>query len=300
MSYPRLARILLAFFALLRLSAAPLLRADEAKPAASPPPERYQAGPWEDDYGYRQAVRVGNTLYIAGCTGGGEMPAAIRTAYGKLRKTLEHYGLTFANVVKETVYTTKFDELKIHRAVRKEFYGTEFPASTWIQIDRLFNPDYVIEIETIAIIPDGAITTPVAHSAPAADAKTEITAQLTEFLLKNSDPEQHARFWADDLVYTSSGAKVITKADIMKDVRAGALAAQSNAGKPAEPEETFTAEDILVRAYGSDMAALTFRLVGHHPGGKTDYYRNCGTFLRRNGHWQAVTWQATKVPVETE
>lgn len=273
------------FVSLLMIAAALGARADEAKPAA-PKIERYQAGAWEDDYGYRQAVRVGHTLYIAGCTGGGEMPEAIRTAYGKLQQTLAHYGLTFANIAKETVYTTKFDELKQHRAVRKEFYGADFPASTWIQIDRLFNPAYVIEVETIAIIPDDA---------PAGDARSGITALLTGFLAQNNDPAQHERFWADDLVYTSSAGKVITKADIMKDVHAGAAAAKANAGKPAPPGETYAAEDVLVRPYG-EMAALTFRLVGHNPDGQTDYYRNSGTFVRRDGRWQAVTWQATKVP----
>ena len=260
---------------------------------AAPKPERYQAGPWEDDYGYRQAVRVGNTLYIAGCTGGGEMPAAIRTAYGKLQKTLEHYGLTFADIVKETVYTTKFDELKTHRAVRKEFYAGQFPASTWIQIDRLFNPDYVIEIETIAIIPDGAIPAPAANSAPATDAKAEITALLTEFLAKNSDPAQHTRFWAEDLVYTSSGADVFSKAKIIKEVSAAAAAAKE--AKEAGPAATYAAEDILVRPYGT-TAALTFRLVANFGDGKHTYFRNSGTFLYRNGQWQAVTWQATKIP----
>ena len=252
---------------------------------AAPKVERYQAGPWEDDYGYRQAVRVGHTLYIAGCTGGGEMPDAIRTAYGKIQKTLAHYGLTFANIVKETVYTTKFEELKLHRAVRKEFYGVDFPASTWIQIDRLFNPAYVIEVETIAIIPDGA-------AAPGVTA--EITALLTEFLAQNSDPAQHDRFWADDLIYTSSKAEVTTKAAIMKSIREAATA-KTGADKPATPSPTYGAEDTLVRTYG-DTAALTFRLVAHNPDGTTANYRNSGTFLYRDGRWQAVTWQATKMP----
>ena len=268
---------------LLALSLAPLHAG-----VATPKVERYQAGPWEDDYGYRQAVRVGHTLYIAGCTGGGEMPAAIRTAYGKLQQTLTHYGLTFANIVKETVYTTKFDELKQHRAVRKEFYGGDFPASTWIQIDRLFNPDYVIEVETIAIIPD----TDDAKAPSPDQTETDITALLTEFLAKNSDPAQHTRFWAEDLVYTSSGASVRTKSEIIQSF---ADAPKPEAGTPPAPRPTYAAEDVVIRPYGN-TAALTFRLVAHNPDGTTAYYRNSGTFLLRNGRWQAVTWQATKVP----
>jgi len=118
--------------------------------------DRYQVSNFEDDVGYRTAVRVGNTLYISGETGGGRMPDAIHEAYGSLRKTLAHYGLTFQHVVKETVYTTQIEALKEHRALRREFYGKEFPAATWVQIDRLFHPEYIIEVELIAVFPEGA------------------------------------------------------------------------------------------------------------------------------------------------
>jgi enamine deaminase RidA (YjgF/YER057c/UK114 family) len=276
-SSPRLARSLLAALGVLSLVS---LHAQPAGPRV----ERYQAGAWEDDYGYRQAVRVGNTLYIAGCTGGGAMPDAIRTAYTKLKATLDHYGLTFADVVKETIYTTKFEELKANRVVRREFYAGTFPASTWIQIDQLFAPDYCIEVETIAIIPDGA-------TVAATDPKGEITALLTEFLAKNSDPAQHARFWADDLVYTSSRAEVFGKAHIMQDM----APAKPAASKPPEPDSTYSAEDIIIRPYGT-AATLTFRLVEHEPDGHLQYYRNSGTLLFRHGQWQVVTWQATKEP----
>jgi hypothetical protein len=47
------------------------------------------------------------------------------------------------------------------------------------------------------------------------------------------------------------------------------------------------------------MAVVNFRLIAHNTeGGKptTAYYRNTGTFLKRNSKWEAVAWQATKVP----
>ena len=118
-----------------------------------------------------------------------------------------------------------------------------------------------------------------------------ITSMLQEFLARNADREQHDRFWADDLVYTGSGAAVRTKAEIMKNFDED----KNAAGKPKEPAATYSAEDIVVRPYGS-TAALTFRLVAHNPDGTTNYYRNSGTLLQRKGRWQVVTWQATKVP----
>jgi len=126
--------------------------------------------------------------------------------------------------------------------------------------------------------------------------RTEITAMLTRFLTPavNSNPASHDRFWADDLVYTSSTGKVMSKADIMKSF---ADAPKPKPGEKPEPDPVFTAEDILVRPYGN-LAALTFRLVEHEHDGKITYFRNSGTFLWRHGKWQAITWQATRVAVE--
>jgi hypothetical protein len=147
----------------------------------------------------------------------------------------------------------------------------------------------------------GLVATIAAHGGNAnpldADrTRTEIAAMLTTFLTPavNNSSAGHERFWADDLVYTSSTGKVMSKADIMKSF---AAEPKDEPGKQAKPGPVFTAEDVLVRPYG-DMAALTFRLVEHDPEGKVSYFRNSGTFLLRHGKWQAITWQATRVAVQ--
>ena len=131
--------------------------------------------------------------------------------------------------------------------------------------------------------------------------RAEITALLTDFLSPQQNPTRaaHERFWADDLVYTSSAGKVTNKAEILKSFDEAPTADAAKAAQPAEPEPVYSAEDILVRSYGEkgDIAALTFRLVARAADGTTQHYRNSGTFLFRNGRWQAVTWQATKVPL---
>jgi hypothetical protein len=120
-------------------------------------------------------------------------------------------------------------------------------------------------------------------------AQATITKSLNDFLTFNGDAAQHDRFWAEDLVYTSSAGLVKTKADIMQGF---ADAAKAGASK-AEPRTIYSAEDILVRVYG-ETAALTFRLVARNADGTTATYRNSGTLLHRKGTWQVVTWQATK------
>ena len=122
----------------------------------------------------------------------------------------------------------------------------------------------------------------------------ELTKLVKDFLdgASRNDAGMHDRFWAEDLIYTGSSGRRIGKADIMRDQRSAA------APRPAEPATTYTAEDIRIQQYGT-TAIVAFRLVGTTKrDGKTDIanFLNTGTFLKRNGKWQAVSWQATRMP----
>jgi hypothetical protein len=126
----------------------------------------------------------------------------------------------------------------------------------------------------------------------------ELTKLLKEFLdgASRNDAAMHDRFWAEDLIYTGSSGRRIGKADIMRDLRS------SPAPKPGDPTTIYTAEDIRIQQYGN-TAVVAFRLVGTtKQEGKTVTmnYLNTGTFLKRNGKWQAVSWQATKIPYPEE
>jgi len=131
-------------------------------------------------------------------------------------------------------------------------------------------------------------------AAPDAPALTQL---LREFLdgASRNDVATHERFWADELIYTRAIGQRLGKADILKEVKTEA------ASKPTETEtSTFSAEDIRVLQYGA-TAVVAFRLVSKtNKAGKTETanYFNTGTFVKRDGKWQAVAWQATKIPEE--
>ena len=107
----------------------------------------------EREIGYSQAIRSGDTLYISGSVGKGDMPEAIRQAYDKLKATLTANGLDFHNVVKENVFTTDLDAFIKAKEIRKDYYGQDFPAATWVQVQRLSSPSFVVEVELTAIFP---------------------------------------------------------------------------------------------------------------------------------------------------
>lgn len=108
----------------------------------------------EEKYGYTAAVKVGNTIYISGVAARGPMNEAIPKVYNRIQKILENYGATMQNVVKETVFTTQYDELIKYSDLRKEFYKGDYPAATWLQISRLFTPEVILEVEVTAILPN--------------------------------------------------------------------------------------------------------------------------------------------------
>lgn len=124
-----------------------------APPAASTPACFHRNEAVEKDIGFCQAVRVGNTLHVSGVAGQGEMGAAVRSVYSRLKQILEARGLTFANVVKENVYATDLDAFIRNKELRKEFYGGALPAATWVQVPRLYLPPFVLEVELTAEYP---------------------------------------------------------------------------------------------------------------------------------------------------
>jgi ketosteroid isomerase-like protein len=130
----------------------------------------------------------------------------------------------------------------------------------------------------------------MAQTAPDAAALTKL---LNEFLAgaSRNDPAAHERFWADDLIYTRSAGRRVNKAEIMHDVR------NAPAPKPEDPKTVYTAEDIRIQQYG-DTAIVAFRLVATTEGGETRQVQNLlnsGTFVKRNGKWQVVNWQSTRM-----
>jgi hypothetical protein len=98
-----------------------------------------------------------------------------------------------------------------------------------------------------------------------------------------NDPKLFQEFFADDVIYTRAAGVTVSKADILKNIEVRAT---------NEPGATYDADDVTVHPYGN-MAIINFRLIQHN-GQNTNYFRNTGTFLKRNGKWQAVAWQATK------
>ena len=66
-------------------------------------------------------------IYISGTVARDVTPEGIKRVFDALEKTLNNYGATFQNVVKENLFTTDIEAMKQHNQVRKAFYKNDFP-----------------------------------------------------------------------------------------------------------------------------------------------------------------------------
>lgn len=130
--------------------------------------------PWESAYGYAQAVKVGDTIYLSGQLANdadgnivgaapldehmrirdhSNMEIQMRQAYENARALLAQYGATLDNVVEEVLYVTDMDAaFAAAGPVRKAAYGSQKPdvASTVLVTPRLALPTQLVEIKFIA------------------------------------------------------------------------------------------------------------------------------------------------------
>jgi 2-iminobutanoate/2-iminopropanoate deaminase len=111
---------------------------------------------------YTDAVRAGNLLFVSGCVstdesgqvvGVGDVVAQARQVFSIIDRILKAAGATAADVVKVTVFLTNIDDRPLINPVRQEFFGAARPASTLVEVSRLVHPDFLIEVEAVAVLP---------------------------------------------------------------------------------------------------------------------------------------------------
>jgi len=104
---------------------------------------------------------VGKTLYIAGqvardvqgrLVGKGDFEAQARQVYTNLKNILQEAGGGLKNIVKMTTILTHYGNLESYRKIRNEFFGDIMPPNTLLIIESLASPDFMIEVEAIAVL----------------------------------------------------------------------------------------------------------------------------------------------------
>ena len=113
---------------------------------------------------YSQGIRVSQAqtiLFLSGQVaytpdGGvacrGDFKGQARGAFEAIKALVESQGGTMANIIKITTYVTDIRYRVDLASLREEFLGKKGPASTLVEISALAHPDWMIEIEAIAVM----------------------------------------------------------------------------------------------------------------------------------------------------
>ncbi len=85
--------------------------------------------------------------------GEGNMRLQVRTTLENIASVLAHIGAGMGDVISLTHYTTDIEAFMKTGDIRREFFTQPFPATTTVQVARLYDPSILIEITALAEVP---------------------------------------------------------------------------------------------------------------------------------------------------
>jgi enamine deaminase RidA (YjgF/YER057c/UK114 family) len=107
----------------------------------------------------------GTLVFISGMTsrradgtiaGIGDIEAQTRQVCENLKSAVEAAGGTLDDICRVDVYVRNMEHFDLIHKVRREYFKAPAPASTMVEICKMTSPDYLIEINAIAVLPDAA------------------------------------------------------------------------------------------------------------------------------------------------
>jgi enamine deaminase RidA (YjgF/YER057c/UK114 family) len=132
--------------------------------AAPTPPRNLHVNPptLSKPTGYTHVVeaRGGRTIYVSGqvaldasgaLVGAGDFKAQTERVFENLKLALVSSRAGFDDVVKITIFVTDASQVQTFREVRDRYFPGEKPASTFVQVVRLARPEFLREVEAIAV-----------------------------------------------------------------------------------------------------------------------------------------------------
>jgi enamine deaminase RidA (YjgF/YER057c/UK114 family) len=116
------------------------------------------------DRPFSPGLRDGSLLAISGqvavdeewqTVAKGDFEAQARQVFDNIARVLALAGADFSHVAELTYYLVDLDDFPVLDRVRRDYLvSAPFPASTAVEVPRLLDPDWLLEVSAVAIVPD--------------------------------------------------------------------------------------------------------------------------------------------------
>lgn len=120
---------------------------------------------WESRVGYSRAVRAGPHVHVSGTTATddeghlvapGDPRRQTERAIANVEAALEAAGADLRDVVRTRMYVTDVDDWEAVGAAHAEAFGDIRPATSLVEVNRLVDPEMVVELEAVAVVGEGS------------------------------------------------------------------------------------------------------------------------------------------------
>jgi len=123
--------------------------------------EKVGSFPWDRDFRYSQAMRVGDLVFVSGqaaigeggkVVGEGDFMAQAQQVFANLKAILEGAGSSLERVVKVGIFITDMGYFPQIVELRGRYFSEPYPADTIVQVEALALPGLMLEIEAVATV----------------------------------------------------------------------------------------------------------------------------------------------------